>query len=791
MNKFGMEKDAVVLVPVNGKASVWRPWNEVEGRNGNLAKWMKGEGYQLYIAMGLTSETWRRAIAEVCEHHVYLTNHSGFVEQMKEIALTKEEQKAIEEHGDEAVEISVAFWGISKIVAKAPWDTFKPTKCPAPVRNIEAKGLEARCSYLNISIQDKKKIAANIDAVKGTGLIFSKAVDYSMEFSISMDIETASVANTGGRFLTYAIGYRYMSEKVRIVAETVADLRGGLMWKALQEWDRRAEEVIDRAKDEWSEKMLEWCKQGKVGAKPKHPPNCMYIYAYNGSRFDHIDCIHNILAHDDEVPCDQLESNGKFISFKWKHLVFRDACLITMSSLSSACKAFGIPTEKGSLPHRYLQNCASEDDILSRIHGRVTWGQLEPYMDWFSEAGDSELHHRKAGRTYEDWIGQQPLRKFWLERKDTQFSFKDEMCSYLEKDVDALWELCEKLGYKFAEEFGADIRTKCTLGSCVEHIWCHTLLKPIPKLATKKQHDLWQAANRGGFCGALGKFDFSVKGMPGEWKIYKIDIASQYPAAAGPITYETVEGVQSPIGEWYKSFPDPTNDWFQKDFGGVLMTDEHYDLLENMHGILKIEFDQRHLKFPFFLKKMQYKQMETLAPVMVGSESYTTPHVRMAYKHGVKIKLHFCEYAKETREVYGEYMGHFAQVKNDADAVIKSLGQTYDKIEFHLWSEEDQNSCIKATYERTIAKLFLNGLLGRNNMKLDRMQTMITRDPNDVTCIRADKQSFRNAQVEDITCGGKWAYKARFKEGSYDYHIHKSLTSAHTCLHTCWDTARC
>ena len=109
-------------------------------------------------------------------------------------------------------------------------------------------------------------------------------------------------------------------------------------------------------------------------------------------------------------------------------------------------------------------------------------------------------------------------------------------------------------------------------------------------------------------------------------------------------------------------------------------------------------------------------------------------------------------------------MEHFAQVKNDADAVIKSLGQKYDKIEFHLWSEEGQHACIKATYERTIAKLFLNGLLGRNNIKLDRMQTMITRDPNDVTCIRADKQSFRNAQVEDITCGGKWAYTARFKE---------------------------
>ena len=53
------------------------------------------------------------------------------------------------------------------------------------------------------------------------------------------------------------------------------------------------------------------------------------------------------------------------------------------------------------------------------------------------------------------------------------------MSAYLDKDVDALWELCDKLGSKFAEEFGADIRGKCTLGSIAEHIWSHTLLKPI------------------------------------------------------------------------------------------------------------------------------------------------------------------------------------------------------------------------------------------------------------------------------------------------------------------------
>ena len=35
------------------------------------------------------------------------------------------------------------------------------------------------------------------------------------------------------------------------------------------------------------------------------------------------------------------------------------------------------------------------------------------------------------------------------------------------------------------------------------------------------------------------------------------------------------------------------------------------------------------------------------------------------------------------------------------------------------WSQEDRDQFVKATYERTVAKLFLNGLLGRNNMKLD------------------------------------------------------------------------
>ena len=91
------------------------------------------------------------------------------------------------------------------------------------------------------------------------------------------------------------------------------------------------------------------------------------------------------------------------------------------------------------------------------------------------------------------------------------------------------------------------------------------------------------------------------------------------------------------------------------------MTDEHYEMLQNMHGIVRIEFDQSDLKFPFFLKKMRHKSFETLAPVLEGGEHYTVPHVRMAYKHGVKIRLFESEYAKETREVYGEYMAYYGE----------------------------------------------------------------------------------------------------------------------------------
>lgn len=734
-HKLGLEEGCVVQLPATSKAYVWKPWFEQAGMNGDLVKWMQDTGQAIYFAEKPGRElypcTFRKAIEGVCKHKGYIHSLSDF--------------KKIDGIGN----------AIQSVVAQAPWDCFKPSRSPSIAGRIEAKGLEARCDSLSIAKYDTAAIKSNWKEIEGMGLTFKATTEeVHMEHTLCMDIETCSVDGSNGHFLTYAIGYRHMGEKVRLVAETAEDLRGGLMWKALQAWQQIAERINDEAPQPEDDKEV------------KRIP--FYIYAYNGSRFDHIDCIHSILANSSETPTDQLESNGKFISFKWQDLIFRDACLITMSSLSSACTAFAIETSKGSLPHLYLQNCKSEGEILARIHGRTSWGELEPYMQWFSETSDAELHHRKAGRSYEEWRDQQPLRQFWVQNKGVEFSFRHEMEAYLEKDVDALWELCDKLGAEFHQSFGIDIRKKCTLGSVAEHIWSHTLLKPIPKLATKEQHDLWQAANRGGFCGALDAFDHTARDGT---QIYKVDITSLYPASACPIKYETEAGVQEPIGEWYTAFPDPSDGWMQRVFGGVEMTDDHYEELANMHGIVRISFDQSHLAFPFFLKKMSHKEMETLAPVLEGSESYTIPHIRMAYKYGVKIRLHMCEYCTKTREVYGEYMGHFAEVKNGADGVLKALKVKYGKTEMHEWSQEDKDAFVKATYDRTIAKLFLNGLLGRNNMKLDRKQTLLTRDPNDITCMRSDGTAYRGVEIQDITCGDSWAYRASFKEGGYDYHI--------------------
>lgn len=115
-------------------------------------------------------------------------------------------------------------------------------------------------------------------------------VAYDMTRSLAMDLETCSIVGSNGRFIVYVIGFRYMDRKVQLIAQTAEDLRGGLMRRALQEWQKIAEEI----------------NAGKEGNDRKP----LYVYAHNGSKFkfDAVEAMHSILANDGEVPTDQLWS---------------------------------------------------------------------------------------------------------------------------------------------------------------------------------------------------------------------------------------------------------------------------------------------------------------------------------------------------------------------------------------------------------------------------------------------------------------------------------------------------
>ena len=238
----------------------------------------------------------------------------------------------------------------------------------------------------------------------------------------------------------------------------------------------------------------------------------MYVYAHNNSRFDGVAVIHSILASSTDPLEDFLVSNGKFISFKWQNLIFRDSMLIAMSSLDAAAKAYGVEESKGYLPHSYIQNCTTLTEILERLNNPVSWRTMEPYMDWFHAVSTEDLQKRETGRSFEDWREEQPLHKEFHRHveKGDMYNFKELLEKYLDKDVTCLFLLIEIMGNHFWKAYRANICMKSTVGSLAEHIWRHTLPKDIPKLLTEAKHKLWQFVNRGGFCGPLCTFDTTV-----------------------------------------------------------------------------------------------------------------------------------------------------------------------------------------------------------------------------------------------------------------------------------------
>lgn len=66
------------------------------------------------------------------------------------------------------------------------------------------------------------------DKIQNMGLTVPE-VEYDMTRSLAMGLETCSIVGSNGRFLVYAIGFRYMDRKVQLVAQSSEDLRGGAL----------------------------------------------------------------------------------------------------------------------------------------------------------------------------------------------------------------------------------------------------------------------------------------------------------------------------------------------------------------------------------------------------------------------------------------------------------------------------------------------------------------------------------------------------------------------------------
>ena len=177
----------------------------------------------------------------------------------------------------------------------------------------------------------------NWQQLEEQGLIFDekkKHKPFNMNNCLCMDIETCSLINTGWRFLVHNVGWGHALDGRDIatgelfsrghVKELVAQSESELatskvLWQALQEWQDIAVTL----------------KENELG-------DTLFIYAHNNAKFDGVAVMHSILSSTN-TPCDDmLESNGKFISFRWKNLVFRDSMLIATSSLAEAAKAYGI-----------------------------------------------------------------------------------------------------------------------------------------------------------------------------------------------------------------------------------------------------------------------------------------------------------------------------------------------------------------------------------------------------------------------------------------------------------------
>lgn len=571
--------------------------------------------------------------------------------------------------------------------------------------------------------------------------------------------------------------------------------------------------------------------------------NC---YSYNGSRFDMVDVVHTLAARMKVAPENYLKSNGKVISFTWNSLHFKDLCLITMCPLASACKSYGVKTAKGYLPHSYLQKLPSLQAILDRLHGTTNWRELEPHIDWMHGAKVDEIQKRVVGQSFDEWLRRKdkngdyvfPLREDWEAKtgpfsEEGDFAFAPKMVSYLEDDVRGTHEVLEQVGGYYKREYGCDIRVNCTVGSLATKIWKGTLPTHVNKIIDEELYKRIHDAVKGGFCGPLGHFDFTV--ADGQF-IYKVDVTSLYPASTVCDFFRS-----GPGSKYFRGFPQPGllgNKWETYDFEGaqVEKDDENYELMMEMHGFAEIQFDQSEMDCPILLSNLKEGSHQTLTRVIKGSGRYSIPLIQQAIDNGCRVWMGHVDFVRRHFNPFPGYMDPMIGKKNRADAVLallkdasdltktraerKHIVRMYAKDALRGIEELTQtklvypgatrstvnelanrafrgeqlcptrsNKNLKASADvtRTVSKLLVNSLLGRLDMAIDRTQTTLTQSEADKRAVMQGKFKYREPKCTEVACGAedpdapdanKW-FKLTYREGGFYEHVKDSETAPH------------
>jgi hypothetical protein len=207
--KFAIDlSDAIHLTHVTHTQTLFVPWFRLAGLNGALVDWMMTDGSTMYYRQNprrrMYPQTFRRAVDGVCRHQDYIASYTDF--------------KRIKGIGE----------AISSIVEQAPWSSFRPRRTQQPQLYVRAKGLECRCDRLGIFKSDGRAQQRRMPEIKAMELTIPN-VTYDMTHTICMDLETCSLQHTRGRFMVYAVRWRYLDQSTTLVARTREELHGGLM----------------------------------------------------------------------------------------------------------------------------------------------------------------------------------------------------------------------------------------------------------------------------------------------------------------------------------------------------------------------------------------------------------------------------------------------------------------------------------------------------------------------------------------------------------------------------------